>query len=190
MLRSEVRRRAVVGAAALAVLVALMWLIWPATGDDSTDVVVIGDKAVESSTDELLRRLRQEGFVPEVVVVRPEQCADVEGLAGDVPIVVVSFSAWTACGSLPADVDLVVEQPRGEIAPSEFGSSATVRPAALLFTGADRDSCRWWDTPGAGEDRPGLGRCDTDGTVQIFESEALTPAGRERFARLVAEAVK
>lgn len=181
-----VRRSAVVGV----VLVALLWFAWPAANGGPVDVVIIGDRSVESASDELQRRLRQEGFVPRVVFAEPSQCGDVAALADGVDLIVVSFSDWSACSSLPSSVRLLVEQPRGDDAPDALADEHTVRPASLLFTGAERDNCRWWDTPGAGEARPGLGQCLPDGTVAVFAGDELTPAGRERFARLVAEAVK
>lgn len=181
-----VRHIAVVGV----VLAALLWFAWPAASGGDVDVVVIGDGAVSSANDELQRRLRQEGFVPRLVIVEPSQCAEVGALADGVDDIVVSFSDWSACISLPTAVRLLVEQPRGGAVPSALADGHTVRPASLLFTGAEQDNCRWWDTPGAGEARPGLGQCQPDGTVAVFAGAELTPAGRERFARLVAEAVK
>jgi hypothetical protein len=181
-----VRRSAVVGV----VLAALAWFVWPFGSGGGVDVVIIGDGSVNSANDELQRRFRQEGFVPRVVAAEPAQCGDVESLADGVDHVVVSFSDWSSCRTLPSSVRLLVEQPRGAAVPAALADGQTVRPASLLFTGADRDNCRWWDTPGPGEARPGLGQCQPDGTVAVFADDELTPAGRERFARLVVEAVK
>ncbi len=181
-----VRRSAVVGV----VIAALLWFVWPTVDGDDVDVVIIGDGSVSTANDELQRRLRQEGFVPRVVIAEASQCAEIGALADGVDDIVVSFTDWSACGSLPSTVRLLVEQPRGAAVPPALADGQTVRPASLLFTGADQDNCRWWDTPGAGEARPGLGQCQVDGTVAVFASDELTPAGRERFARLVAEAVK
>ena len=181
-----VRRSAVVGV----VLVVLSWFAWPSFGGGDVDVVIIGDGSVNTANDELQRRLRQEGFVPRIVIADPAQCGDLASLADGVDDVVVSFSDWSACGALPSAVRLLVQQPRGAVVPTALADGQTVRPASLLFTGADQDNCRWWDTPGAGEARPGLGQCQPDGTVAVFAGDELTPAGRERFARLIAEAVK
>jgi len=176
-------------AVGVVVVLAAAWLVWgvPATGGDSVDVVVIGDGAVTQARDELLRRLRQEGMLPEVLEIDSTDCADVAAHLHDAPKVVLSFADWSRCDSdwgAPR-----VEQPvrpGGGMRP--MGSN--VRPAAPLFTGSDYEPCRWWDTPGAGEDRPGLGQCTTDGTVRVLDRGQLTPAGRERFARLVVESVK
>lgn len=181
-----VRRSAVVGV----VLVALLWFAWPSVGGGDVDVVIVGDGSVNAANDELQRRLRQEGFVPRIVIAEPSQCGEIASLAGGVDVIVVSFDDWSACDSLPSSVRLLVEQPRGAAVPAGLADDHTVHPASLLFTGADQDNCRWWDTPGAGEARPGLGQCQPDGTVAVFAGDELTPAGRERFARLVAEAVK
>ena len=184
------RRSVVVGVTLGVVLASLLWFAWPATNGDDVDVVIVGDRSVGSAADELLRRLRQEGFVPRVVIADAAQCTDIEQLADGVDAIVVSFSDWTACTALPSSVRLLVQQPRGAAVPAALAGDHTVRPAALLFTGAERDNCRWWDTPGAGEARAGLGQCASDGTVAVFADDELTPAGRERFARLVAEAIK
>ena len=73
--------------------------------------------------------------------------------------------------------------------PSGPSADDGVRPAAPLFNGGEQEDCLWWDTPGAGEDRPGLGQCDSVGKVTVVAGERLTAAGRERFARLVVEAL-
>ncbi len=66
-----------------------------------------------------------------------------------------------------------------------------VDPTHLLGTSSQeaRIGCQWWDTPGAGEDRPGLGKCQPDGQVAVWADGTLTPAGSERFARALVGAL-
>ena len=127
--------------------------------------------------------------MPSVVEIEPADCGDLGAVLGDTgdAMVVLSLDEWSACGEL-ANIDLLVQQP-GAPLPSGLHASLGVRASAPLF-GADAQPCQWWDTPGAGEDRPGLGQCGTDGRVVVVDDGGLTPAGRERFARLVVEAVK
>lgn len=186
-----VARRAWVWPVAGALLVGVLaWVVWgaPATRGDSVDVVVIGDGAVTEARDELLRRFRQEGMVPSVVEIDSADCADAAAHLHDAPTVVLSFADWAECDWQWA-VDKRVEQPGGQ-GDDARPIGAHVRMAAPLFDGAERVTCEWWDTPGAGEDRPGLGQCEPDGKVTVLDDGQLTPAGRERFARLVVESVK
>ena len=184
------RRAWVAPALGVAVVLALVWLVWgaPTTRGDSVDVVVIGDGAVSEASDELVRRFRQEGMVPLVLEIDSADCAEAADHLDDAPTVVLSLAEWTECDGA-WNVDRRVLQPvRTEGAMGLSGGHW--RPAAPLFTGADREPCQWWDTPGAGEDRPGLGQCESDGMVTVLSDGRLTPAGRERFARLVVESVK
>jgi hypothetical protein len=174
----------VLAAVALATMVFVWW--WPTARGHDVDVVVIGDAAVRQSSDELLRRLRQEGMVPEVVVLSAAECADATGSYGDARVV-LSFSSWVDCPS-SLRAALLVQQPGGA-PPTGASASDGVRPAAPLFNGGDQEDCLWWDTPGAGEDRPGLGQCDALGKVTVLAEGRLTAAGRERFARLIVEAL-
>lgn len=163
---------------------AVLWMVWgaPTTRGNAIDVVIIGDSSVVDSRDELERRFRQEGMVPLVVEVAAADCADAADHFEQAHTVILSFSDWTACDD-GWDVDRRVQQPGGE-----FPVGGETRPAAPLFNGDEREVCLWWDTPGAGEARPGLGRCEPDGTVAVMSDGQLTDAGRERFARLVVAA--
>ena len=111
------------------------------SNNTNSDVVVIGDGAVTQARDELLRRLRQEGMLPEVLEIDSTDCADVAAHLHDAPKVVLSFADWSRCDSdwgAPR-----VEQP----VPPEGGMrpiGSNVRPAAPLFTGSDYEPCRWW----------------------------------------------
>lgn len=197
---SSDRRRVVAGAVALLAVVVVIWWWWPLTRDhEAIDVVVAGNGAVVQARDELERRLRQEGMVPQVVLIDAIDCSrlaaaiDDTGGRGDA-LVVLSLDDWSACAGLP-EIDLLVQQPDGPL-PVGLSASLGVRPAAPLFGSPvvsgtpGMQACVWWDTPGAGEDRPGLGKCGPDGEVQVLDDDGLTPAGSERFARLVVEAVK
>ena len=172
--------------AAVLLVGAITWW-WPAARGADTDVVVIGDRAVDQARDELLRRLRQEGMVADVVIMDAADCAGAESRIKDGVTVVLSFSDWSACPS-SLRVSLLVQQPMGP-EPAGAGADDGVRAAAPMFHRGDRVDCQWWDTPGAGESRPGLGQCESDGQVTVIADGVLTPAGRERFARLVVEAL-
>lgn len=162
---------------------------WSLPDPDHVDVVVIGDRLVGDARPEIERRLRQAGLVPEVVVVAAgDSCGQqVDSAARRDAVVVLSFaddSGWRSCGQAVADA--AVQQPGG----SDGSSTASSwRPAAPLFTGDDREACAWWDTPGAGEWKEGLGDCESDGRVTVLEDGTLTLAGRERFARLIVAAI-
>lgn len=189
-------------------LVVFVWWWWPLTRSrDAIDVVVVGNGAVTQSSDELARRLRQEGMLPLVVSIEAADCAEFATLVDDAAResdadltdarVVLSLDDWTACAGAVNDdsVDLLVQQPGGPL-PDGLSADRGVRWAAPLFGApvnpdAPGDQpCQWWDTPGAGEDRPGLGKCEADGLVHVLDDDGLTPAGRERFARMVVEAIK
>jgi hypothetical protein len=172
------------------VVAVLLWWAWPSLAASTTaDTVVIGDGAVAASVDELGRRFRQEGHVVEVLVVDAQDCPDVPGDASGADRVIVSFAGWEGCGPWPDDVALLVQQPGGGD-PRPASGTVDVRLASDLFTGGDRAPCEWWDTPGAGEDRPGLGQCAADGWVTVSIDGVLTDAGRERFARLVVASIR
>jgi hypothetical protein len=165
------------------------WYLWPATRGARNDVVVIGDGAVGVARDELARRFRQEGLVPLVVVTTAADCERAVTAAPPDVDLVISFSEPDACANAGRS-GLVVQQP-GTAAPVRPHGEWTVRSASPLFVGALQSvPCSWWDIPGAGEARPGLGRCTPDGTVRVLDGGTLTEAGRERFARLVVEAVR
>lgn len=196
-------RRAVRNTVLVAVLAALAAAWWWPVGrsPDEVDVVILGDGPVLEAADELERRFRQEGMVPLVVELDPDQCPDLASAYASATIghevrgatVVLSLSEWSLCDGDMA-VDLLVQHPGGPL-PTDVESSRGVRPSAPMFTPPPDVpqpgdmSCYWWDTPGAGEARPGLGQCRADGFVQIVDDEGLTAAGRERFARMVVEAL-
>lgn len=181
--RPEVRWGWVV--AAVLVVAGALWWVWPSlSASNSADTVVVGDGSVAASADVLARRFRQEGHVVEVVVVAPDGCTDLAERAAGVERVIVSFATWDGCGPWPDNVALLVQQPSGGD-PRPVSGGVDVRLASDLFDGSERPPCAWWDTPGAGEDRPGLGRCEADGRVTVSAGGMLTDAGRERFARLV-----
>jgi hypothetical protein len=184
------RREIRVGTWVVALVAVGAWWWWPLTRAHSAiDVVVVGDGAVQEANDELARRLRQEGMVPSIVIIDAGECGAVDGLInrGTDALVVLSLDDWSSCTDVTG-IDLLVQQPDGPL-PVGIDSTLGIREAAPLF-GSDAQPCQWWDTPGAGEDRPGLGQCEADGRVVVVENDGLTPAGRERFARLVAEALK
>jgi hypothetical protein len=171
---------------ATALLCVGLWWSWPTlTRSSSADVLVVGDGAVGQATDEIARRFRQEGNVVEVLVAE-DGCTGLPADIGGAERIVVSFAQWDGCGPWPGAVSLLVQQPGGGD-PRAVADGRRARLATDLFTGADRVPCEWWDTPGDGEQRPGLGRCEVDGMVTVIEDEVLTDAGRERFARLVVE---
>jgi hypothetical protein len=184
--RHEPRRVwSAVGITALAVAVLAALIVVPlvraATGTHGETVTVVGGETVRQASDELARRLRQQGYAPVIIAV--DSCADVPaGLEGTV-VVVVEADTWydtavSTCASLSGDDDRTVASP--------LVSDGSSEP---MF-GADRMPCVWFDTPGAGEDRPGLGQCESDGFVTIIDDGLLTPAGRERFARRVVESLR
>ena len=180
---------AVVPAVVLAAFIGLVtWHLWPAGNGLGVDVMVVGDGAVREAKDEIERRFRQEGLVPYVVVVAPAACAAAVDAAPSGARIVTSFAERGACSGARRG-GLVVEQPVGD-GPVRPAGDWKVRSAAPLFTGPESMPCKWWDTPGAGEARPGLGQCGPDGFVRVLDHATLTPAGRERFARLVVEAVR
>ena len=166
----------------------LTWYLWPATHGERVDALIVGDGAVRQAKDELERRFRQEGLVPYVVVVSAAGCRAAIDAAPPHAAVVISFVEPGACASGGGE-GIVVQQPGGNQVVAPEGDW-TIRAAAPLFNGSDVVPCQWWDTPGAGEARPGLGRCGPDGMVRVLDAGSLTPAGRERFARLVVEAVR
>lgn len=173
--------------AAMAATLLVGWYVWPATRGDDVDVVVVGDGAVVEARDEIERRFRQEGMIVHVVERDPcEPGLDLRALRGDAELV-VSSSAGRPC-TIVGGGGLVVEQPLGSSVQGS-GDGWRHRSAAPLFPGGDVVRCEWWDTPGAGEARPGLGQC-VGGGVQVLEDGHLTDAGKERFARLMVEAAK
>ena len=174
-------------AAALAAALLVGWYLWPATRGDDVDVVVVGNGAVVEARDEIERRFRQEGMIVEVV--ERDLCEpglDLRALAGDAELV-VSYRGDRSC-TYEGGGGLIVEQPLGSSVDGS-GDGWRRRAAAPLFPGGDFARCEWWDTPGAGEARPGLGQC-VGGGVRVLEDGHLTDAGKERFARLMVEAVK
>ena len=168
-------------ACAVIVLLATVWFVAPARRGMSIDVEVYGDGSVAEARDEIGRRFRQEGLVVEVHVV--PTCDQVPTTIQR--LAVLSFRQWDDCDTVTLErAALLVVQPGGVRPPV-----GRVRDSEALF-GADRVPCLWWDTPGAGEERPGLGRCEFDGLVTVIERGHLTPAGAERFARLLVEAIR
>lgn len=175
------------GGVLVAVAVAVGWW-FSLPGRNEVDVVVVGDVAVEQARPEIERRLRQAGLVPEVVIVVGGTCAATlaELSVGDAEVVLsfATSSSWTDCGRVESAVG--VQQPGGADGSAAVGAW---RAAAPLFTGEDREACAWWDTPGPGEWKDGLGECEVDGRVTVTDDDGLTLAGRERFARLIVAAV-
>lgn len=170
----------------LVVVAVVGWYVWPATRGDEVDVMVVGDGAVVEARDEIGRRFRQEGMIVRVVEVDPcDEGVDLRALAGDA--VLVLSSAGDGC-TIAGGAGLVVDQPSGGPLRTT-GDGWRHRSAAPLFPGGDFARCEWWDTPGAGEARPGLGRCE-GGSVRLLDGGRLTDAGKERFARLMVEATK
>lgn len=183
--------RVVAFAAGLATLALGSWW-WARPPVTQVDVVIIGDGAVVQARPEIERRLRQAGLVP-LVVPSADDCAAAADHAATRAatrdaVLVISFATaqgWASCADQLADA--AVQQPAGDSGGA--GLARRWRPAAPLFHGAEREGCAWWDTPGGGEWKDGLGECESDGTVRVLVDDRLTPAGRERFARLVVAAV-
>lgn len=175
------------------ILAVALVVVSGASGSSRPRELVIGNGAVAGAQTEIVRRFRQEGVSADVLVVAPTECSDLTSRVTGYDRVVVSFDAWTGCGPWPSQVVLLVEQPGGATVGAEVARGVTVRPASLLFDGEPRVPCTWWDTPGAGEQVPGLGRCEPDGEVTVLDGgpdfATLTPAGNERFARMIVESV-
>jgi hypothetical protein len=186
---------------------------WPAVArdPDRLDVLVVGDGLVTQARDDLARRVRQRGESVEVVDATARTLCDarseIEHLAGSKhpSTVVLSFAQLGTCGApfdLGADARVVVlgQTPAtpahaGDLTAIAAFAAANgddyVDPTHLLGTSSEetRIGCQWWDTPGAGEDRPGLGKCQPDGQVTVWTGGTLTPAGSERFARALVGAL-
>ncbi len=186
---------------------------WPALArdPDRLDVLVVGDGLVTQARDDLARRVRQNGESVEVMDA-PDRTlcdahGDIEDLAGSrhPATIVLSFAELGSCTApfdLATDARVVVlGQPpstpaqAGDLAAMAAFAGANrydyVDPTHLLGTSSQeaRIGCQWWDTPGAGEDRPGLGQCQPDGQVTVWADGTLTPAGSERFARALVGAL-
>lgn len=186
------RSGALVLAFAAGLVIALV-VVSSASGSTRPRLLVVGDGAVDSARTEIARRFRQEGEPVDVRVVGSTECADLTTFSAGYQRVVVSFGDWSGCGPWPAHVVMLVEQPGAMPVGAGVARGVTVRPVSTLFDGDPRVPCAWWDTPGAGEQVPGLGACEPDGKVTVLDGAAdpatLTPAGDERFARMIVESV-
>jgi hypothetical protein len=215
MAASPRRRFRLVAWLAIAVVAVGLFVAWwwPALARDPQrlDVLVVGDGLVTQARDDLARRVRQSGESVDVVEASARTLCDarrdVDDLAGSrhPATIVLSFAELGTCAEpfdLATDARVVVlGQPPST--PTQAGTLATmaafadangydfVDPTHLLGTSSKetRIGCQWWDTPGAGEDRPGLGKCQPDGQVTVWTGDSLTPAGSERFARALVGAL-
>jgi hypothetical protein len=205
----------VVAWSAIAVAGVVLFVVWwwPALArdPDRLDVLVVGDGLVTQARDDLARRVRQNGESVEVVDAPAstlcESRGDVDDLAAKrhPSTVVLSFARLGTCSAafdLSTDARIVVlgQPPSTPTQAADLDAIASfadangydyVDPTHLLGTSSEetRIGCQWWDTPGAGEDRPGLGTCQPDGQVTVWAGGSLTPAGSERFARALVGAL-
>ena len=184
-------RRAAAVLGLLVILVVALVVVSSASGSARPRVLVIGNGSVAGAETEIARRFRQEGEPADVRVVPPTECADLTSRVAGYERVIVSFDDWGGCGPWPSQVIMLVEQPGGATVGTDAARGVTVRPVNPLFGAEPRVACRWWDTPGAGEQVPGLGQCESDGKVTVLDGgpdfATLTPAGDERFARMIVE---
>ncbi len=197
-------------AVAVVVVGVVLWWWWPSLARDParTDVVVVGDGQLADARDPIERRLRQRGLSVESVDGAPSWCSaidaaraaierldpdvvvlSVRGDDPDCPEMAAGGAAWEdLAGRLsPAELVLVVQPgPQGLGQPTAVqdvvrsGTEWIVAdPTPLLGTeGAADLTCQWWDD------------CTPAGTVTVREgSGALTTAGGERVARVIAAVV-
>lgn len=187
-------------AAGAAALLVVGWWAYPtlARDRDRLDVLLVGDGQVSEAAEPLQRRVRELGMSVQLVEADPCTAAGqivAEVDRSDPSILVVSTADPAACGpALWSGLRGAVGDGVRLIALLQPGRSAPDAAAMLRSEGVEvadatrllgagvgdgppptRIGCEWWDD------------CEPDGQVTIRdESGALTPAGGERLARVLA----
>ncbi len=172
--------------ATLAVAGAALW-VWPSVARSSArlDVVVAGNGAVGEASDEIARHVREHGQSVQVVVTDPCDLDALDAQIGHAPVRIVSFTAASAqrCGDRLTDL---LARRRATVVTQDEPIRAGAIDATWLVpaSAGSTSACQWWEPPPPGA---ALATCDADGTIAVRDaSGALTAAGRDRFARVVA----
>jgi hypothetical protein len=199
----------VAGVGVLLAVAAAAWL-WPGLVRDSgrTDVLLVGSGVVSDQHDAIERQLREKGRRVEVIPAGA-LCDGAQGVARAVtqssPAIVVLSPLGNECqGDAVASLQDAIAASHGarvvllvQPGPPPVGQSADVRtaiagdesrrnvlvadPSTLLAEARGspaRLPCQWWDD------------CEADGFVTVRDAAgALTPAGGQRIARVLAGAM-
>lgn len=178
------RRRLVVAIAAFAALAA--W-VWPSVARSSTrlDVVVVGAGAVVEARDEIGRHVREHGQSVEVAAVDPCDLDALEAQLGRAPVRIVSWPAASAESCAESLAGILARRGATVVTQDEPLVAGAVDATWLVPPGPGATTtCQWWEPPAPAA---AIANCDPDGTITLRDANgALTAAGRDRFARVVA----
>lgn len=177
--------------AAVAILAAATWFLWPIAGGGSGDVAAVGDDTFMPVSPALGRQLRDRGRGLVEMTPAQDWCALADGLPAsdlaDVDLLVIGVAERGDCAGDPVRAVLGELDDRGiepvvVVLPGELTPTSDVR---LVLTetllgppGELTMPCEWWDD------------CLPEGAVQVRSAGGdLTDIGTDRVARMIAAAI-
>lgn len=180
------------GLAAVAILAAGTWFLWPAVSSDAGDVAAIGDDTFAEVGPALGRELRDRGRGFEELVAVQDWCdlaatLPAADLAVGVDVLVIAVAERGNCADDPVaavlgQLDQRDLEPVLVVYPGQQPPATDVRlvltEQLLGVPGTTEMPCQWWDD------------CPPSGTVAVRSAAGdLTEAGADRTARMVAAVI-